>query len=243
MVRRRSSSNQMPLPFRQHGGRREGAGRKPAKGRSSVRHRPRPRLGRNTPLIVTLRARRDVPRLRAEVCFLAIWSALCRGKERDGFRLVQYSVMPDHLHMIVEADDKNALSRGMQGLTIRVARRLNGALGRHGRVFADRFHAESLDTPRRARNALAYVLLNGRRHIAKMGLVPRDGWDVRTSAPFFDGWTERCDIEVDATTPVVPARSWMLNVGWRRWGLVDPREIPGRTRAHAGSGSRPRRAP
>jgi REP element-mobilizing transposase RayT len=192
-----------------------------------VRHRARPRLGRNTPLIVTMRARWDVPRLRAEVCFLAIRAALGFGKEREGFRLVQFSVMADHLHLVVEADGDKALSRGMQGLAIRVARRLNGAIGRSGRVFADRFHAEVLDTPRRARNAIAYVLLNGRRHVAKMGLVPRDGWDVRTSAAFFDGWTQPCDLEVDHDAPVVPARSWMLNVGWRRWGLVDPREIPG----------------
>jgi REP element-mobilizing transposase RayT len=177
-----------------------------------------------------MRARWDVPRLRAEVCFLAIRAALGRGKERGGFRLVQFSVMPDHLHLVVEADDKNALSRGMQGLAIRVARRLNGALGRRGRVFAERFHAEALDTPRRARNALAYVLLNGRRHVAKMGLVPREGWDPCTSAPFFDGWTHPCDLEVDHDAPVVPARSWMLNIGWRRWGLVDPCEIPGAKR-------------
>jgi REP element-mobilizing transposase RayT len=50
--------------------------------------------------------------------------------------VVHFSVQRDHLHLIVEASDRRALSRGMQGLSIRVARAANGELGRKGRVFA-----------------------------------------------------------------------------------------------------------
>jgi hypothetical protein len=52
----------------------------------------------------------------------------------------------------------------MQGLSVRVARAANGELGRKGRVFADRYHARALTTPRAVRFALRYVLLNVRKH-------------------------------------------------------------------------------
>jgi hypothetical protein len=74
-----------------------------------------------------------------------------------------------HVHLIVEADHKAALSRGMQGFLISAARNINTALGdstrrRRGKVFADRYHAEVITTPTRARHAISYVLSNWRRH-------------------------------------------------------------------------------
>ena len=60
------------------------------------------------------------------------------GKERAGFRLVQYAVQPDHVHLIVEASDKRGLANGSRALAIRIAMRLNVMLRRRGNVFADR---------------------------------------------------------------------------------------------------------
>jgi hypothetical protein len=40
---------------------------------------------------------------------------------------------------------------------------------RAGQVLADRCHVHVLRTPREVRNAIAYVLLNARRHLAKAG--------------------------------------------------------------------------
>jgi hypothetical protein len=63
----------------------------------------------------------------------------------------------------------------VRGLAIRVARAVNRALGRRGRVFADRYHARALTTPRAVRHALVYVLMNPeaptRRHRARSVLV------------------------------------------------------------------------
>src|SRR5262249_53671999 len=59
----------------------------------------------------------------------------------------------DHLHLVVELETGRALSRAMQGLGIRLAKRLNGALRRRGRVFGDRYHEVVLDSPRKVRNA------------------------------------------------------------------------------------------
>jgi hypothetical protein len=57
-------------------------------------------------------------------------------------------VQATHLHLLVEASDERALSRGVRAFEISVARRLNKAVGRKGRVFRDRYHADALTTPR-----------------------------------------------------------------------------------------------
>ncbi len=156
--------------------------------------------------------------------------AFREGRVRGGFRLVQYAVQPDHLHLIVEASDKAALSTGMQGLSVRIARQLNGMLGRRGGVFADRYHARQLKTPREARNALAYVLLQARRHASKAtGGRSTPVIDPCSSAPLFDGFSgTRAPRAGPWDETVVAARMWLLTTGWRRHGKIDPREIPGR---------------
>ena len=83
--------------------------------------------------------------------FRAVRRALTGARARFGFRLVHFSVQRDHLHLLAEASDRRALSRGMQGLSIRVAKAVNRRLGRRGAVFADRYHARALKTPREAR--------------------------------------------------------------------------------------------
>ena len=93
-------------------------------------------------------------------------------------------------------------------------------------MLADRYHLRVLRTPREVRNALAYVLLNVRKHRAQAGRVPPRGIDPASSGRWFPHWTAR---EVPARDPPVvsPARSWLLRVGWLRWGRIDPAETPG----------------
>jgi REP element-mobilizing transposase RayT len=102
--------------------------------------------------------------LREHSLFVLVRQALAAGKRRFGFSLVHFSVQRDHLHLIAEASDGRALSRGVQGLAIRIARAVNRQLARKGRLFADRYHARALKTPREVRFALRYVLLNVRKH-------------------------------------------------------------------------------
>src|SRR5262249_39906427 len=123
----------------------------------------RPSLSERNPLHITLRALRDAPSFRSKGRFKRIRTSLGAAADRFGMRLVHFAVMADHLHLIVEARDKRALSRGMQGLAIRVAKAANRG-DRTGKVFRDRYHAVVLDSPGRVRNAVAYVLLNARRH-------------------------------------------------------------------------------
>jgi REP element-mobilizing transposase RayT len=113
---------------------------------------------------VTLRVVGGIESLREPSLFSVVRRALAEGKRHFGFSVVHFSVQRDHVHIIAEANDRRALSRGMQGLSIRVARAVNAQLGRSGKLFADRYHARALTSPRTVRLALRYVLLNVRKH-------------------------------------------------------------------------------
>jgi REP element-mobilizing transposase RayT len=170
---------------------------------------------------VTLRVHHDVPNLRRTSLLATLTDALRAGNERFGLRLCHYVVMGNHLHLIVEAEDARALARGLQGLCIRLARRVNGALKRRGRFFADRYHAHVLKTPTEVHRALSYVLLNHRKHFG--GGRADDSLDAFSSAPWFDGWhtpprsAARLRKEHRAP-PVVAPQVWLLERGWKRAG-------------------------
>src|SRR5262249_2978138 len=180
--------------------------------------RPRPFLAARCPVHVTVKAVAGAPHLRRGVCFRAVRSALAAGKEKPGFRPVHFTVQSNHLHLICEADDRMRLARGMQGLAILVAKRLNRKLDRRGRLFAERYHARILRSPRQMRNTLVYVLNNSRRHDPTISKY----WvDPLSSAPWFTGWRHALrdpSTRREGPPPIVPAATWLLQTGWRRAG-------------------------
>src|ERR1041384_4026520 len=109
---------QLELPT--WGGRRKGAGRKPKHSPRRVSHKRRPPHGTRFPVHAILRARNDAPRLRRKDVYEEIAAAL-KASERADFRVTHFSVQGNHIHLMVEAADATALSRGMQGLAVRVA--------------------------------------------------------------------------------------------------------------------------
>lgn len=237
---RRRRPKQAELEFTRWGGPRRGAGRKPKGERAGVPHRTRAPLASRYPVHVTVRLRRGFPSLRRPRPYSALMRAFGAGRERGGFRLVHYSVQSNHMHLLVEAKDRHALTQGIQGLKVRVARVLNRIWRRTGPVFADRFHDRILRTPREVRNALAYVLLNARRH-----RIPGPSPDPYSSGHWFDGWRHRRALADDAggIPPVSQPRTWLLATGWRRHGLLRLEEVPkgaprGGQRRGAGSGGR-----
>jgi hypothetical protein len=135
----------------------------------------------------------------------------------------------------------------MQGLSIRVARAVNGELSRKGKVFADRYHARTLTTPRAAYLALRYVLLNARKHqrsprpprAAVEAELPTGFVDPSSSAPWFDGFSRPAELAFGAANarrgwracsereaPVVPARTWLLRRAVRRYAAFDVDDAP-----------------
>ena len=160
----------------------------------------------------------------------ALAGAFVESTSRESFRVAHYSIQSDHVHLIVESAGMHSLACGMKSIAARVARAANRVFCRRGRVLADRYHLHILRTPSEVRRALAYVLLNTRRHLAKLGhRVPRRApIDPASSGRWFAGWSLRIPFAVDEQPPPVASpRTWLLSVGWRRHGLIDPSEIPG----------------
>jgi hypothetical protein len=124
--------------------------------------------------------------------------------------------------MLVEANDRLCLTRGMKGFGIRVARRLNALLSSRGSVWADRYHARPLRTPREVRNALIYVLFNRKKHGGGLAL------DARSSAPFFDGFADRTPAVRDPSDdcPVTDCKTWLMGHGWKRAGWLQLDDRP-----------------
>jgi putative transposase len=136
--------------------------------------------------------REEVCRLRSVQCFRVLKQAFQAANARIGFHVIHFSVQGNHVHLIVEAQGTKELSRGMQGLNVRMAIALNRLMGRRGKVFADRYHEVILKTPTQAAHALHYVL-NNRQHHAP-GVHAADWRD-----PF---------ASVDA--PLAAPRTWFL---------------------------------
>src|SRR5258705_11506525 len=142
-------------------GRRKG--RRRGRARGGVPHTERPAHGRRYPIHVTLRRARHLPSMRSQAVFSALRRALPETA-RSWFRVVQFSIQGDHAHLIVEADDKTSLARGMTGLSVRLARAYNRVVERRGRLWSERYHSRALKTPREVRLALVYVFGNWRKH-------------------------------------------------------------------------------
>jgi len=128
--------------------------------------------------------------------------ALERAKKRAGFRVVQFSVQQNHVHLLVEADDRRTMSSGLRALVARIARGLNRVMHASGRRFDDRYHEHILATPTEVRNALHDVLGNRAVHLARRGVdIARHAIDPFSSV----------------SEPLVKRpRSWLLREGWTR---------------------------
>lgn len=179
---------------------------------------------------MTLRALDDAPFLASDYLIRHIHNVVERSQRSD-FRIVEFNVLGNHVHLIVEAADREALSRGVQGFTVRFTRRVNRVLGREGRLFAQRYHSRALKTPLEVRNALRYVLMNRKHHRA--GKFQKNWIDPWSSAAWFSGWARPVVLDsswkrelTSLPKPTADPKTWLLRVGWKRWGLLDFDERP-----------------
>ena len=220
------AASQTTFGFIRRGGKRRGSGRKPnTPGRPGVAHRRRPTLNGKQPVHVTLRLHDDAPNLRRNALHGVIFDALRAASLKDGFRLCHFAVLGNHLHLIVEASTTERLARGIQGLCVRLSRRINQALRRRGRFFSDRYHAHVLRTPTEVHHAIAYVLLNQRKHEAERSAYrPPPAVDPFSSGPWFEGWAvapaNAQRLRRLSEPPVVAATTWLLQQGWRKLGPI-----------------------
>ena len=235
-TRRRREPRQLSLAdARTRGGPRPGAGRKRVDptARANVEHRVRPVHVGERPVHVTMRRAKGLPGFRAERVRSVLEHAM-RDSQRCDFRIAHYSIQADHLHLIIEADDPAALTRGMRSLSVRIAMRLNKRVLERvrGRVWGDRYHGRDLAGPRAVRNALVYLFANHLKHGEyDVGLI-----DPCSSARWFAGWmptSHPLDQPRTATPSVEPPTTWVLREGWltKGGGRIHVGEVPRALRA------------
>ncbi len=247
----RSSEQHVQQELLRRGGKRKGAGRKPANGRAGSSHEARPFVDAKHPLHVVLRVVPEVGNLRRRRMYKAVRDASVVAAVRGRIRIAQISIQDLHLHLIIEAENNEVLARGMQGLQISLARNINSALSpdgirrRRGRVFAGRYYLVVLRSPTQVRNALTYVLQNWRKHHEDQSrrrapdcIVDRGApatWlvDPYSSGLSFPDWQEREGEDwmwpiPDGYDPLVVfrPRSWLLSEGWKLVGSISARTVP-----------------
>jgi REP element-mobilizing transposase RayT len=166
-MRRRRLKKPIQLALPTRGGKRKGAGRPKTVG--VVQRVKRPKFSRRFPVHVTMRVRDEVGKLRTNKIYAQIQRSFYYGHDRFGMRMVEFSVQHNHIHLVVEAEDRKALWRGIQGLSVRIAKAVNKVLGRKGKFFGDRYHARVLRTLAEVRNAVAYVRHNFKKHRERLG--------------------------------------------------------------------------
>jgi putative transposase len=238
-MRGRRSPQQLELPLKSTwGGRRRNAGRRPGP-HPQTPHRARPRHYFGHPVHVTLRA--GLGSLRSQFLYPTVRIAISRATRHapDRFRIVHYSVQSNHVHLIVEAAERRALTAGVHGLEARLTRYINQLLNRRGSLWADRWHGRALTSPREVRNALVYVLANFRKHASRP--MPH-GADPCSSAEWFHGF-HGLDVQrgppplavrawplgkEDEEVPVSEPKSWLLRHGFLKAGRIRLDEAPRR---------------
>ena len=229
MVRTRARKTHLQLDLADarketgRGGWRRHAGRKKKPG--AISHSTRPEHRSYHPEHVTLRLVEGAPSLARDNLMKGIRKVIA-ASHKDDFRINEFNVLDNHLHLIVEAASTHAVARGMQGFAVRLVKRLNAMLRRTGKLFAHRYHARALRTPRQVFNTLRYVLLNRKHHGAEKRFSKY--WvDPYSSAPWFTGWAQPFSrhawmIEdlVGTPSPTKPPTVWLLTTGWKQHGLL-----------------------
>jgi hypothetical protein len=195
-------------------------------------HDRRPDHDARHPVLLTLRAAAGVPSLRANALFAAVESSMARVDD-DSFRILHFSVQQDHFHAIVESETHEELIRGIRSLVIRIALAIK-RVARVSPVWGDRYHARPLTTPREVRHAIAYVLLNFRKHLRAPAAI-----DPRSSGAWFDGWKRPPRTPAEPRPTSLP-RTWLAGTGWRRHGRIGFDDGPKPPPVAASAKSRPR---
>ncbi len=238
---RKGGAHEQLVLIKPRGGKRKGAGRPPKGARAGAPHKERQFPHARYPMHVVLRVVAAVGQLRRRSVYHAIRAATRTAARRESFRIVHLSIQRTHVHLIVEADSKSALARGMQGFEISAAKHINAAISkerpgprRRGAVFPDRYHAETITSPRQARHTLMYVMSNFRKHQEdRSALTSTWPIDWFSSACAFPDWKELVDhtlvLQRPATYEPLAVRSpqtWLLRDGWKKSGPISCFDVP-----------------
>jgi len=136
------------------GGRRPGSGRKRLHSKG-VAHRAREKVNHRLPLHINFKYKTCI---KNKFCLKLLKKAIMNARSH-GLKIIHFSLQSNHIHLLIESETNEILTKGMRSLTVTFAK----GLGR-GRVQLERYHLHVLKSVREARNAALYVLFNQQKH-------------------------------------------------------------------------------
>ncbi|MEM7515878.1 MAG: hypothetical protein AAF368_03000 [Planctomycetota bacterium] len=200
------------------GGNRTGAGRRKSAA-SGISHIARVPVSPKVPLLIRQRFRSGLPTLRKATAHEVLVDMLCEHRkelEVFGVRVLHYGVRKDQVLYVVEGDDRDVLSRGLQGIGVSLSRRLNRLFRRKGAIYSDRYEERNLENPEALRAAYVQLFCHGR----SKGTEP----DVYSSGDYFDGWADYEPYEIDEEAPISLPKSALAKRGWHKAGWLELQE-------------------
>lgn len=136
------------------GGRRPGSGRKRLHSKG-VSHRVREKVTHRTPVHINFKYKTLIKnKLSLKLLKRAIMNA-----RSHGLKVIHFSLQSNHVHLIIESENNDLLTRGMRSLTVTFAKGL-----RRGKVQLERYHLHVLRSISETKNAVHYVLFNKQKH-------------------------------------------------------------------------------
>lgn len=143
-----------------HGGRREGAGRKPmldSKGRRiHPPHDARPKWTGRRVVLIEAPLAADVPDLSKGKYGKILQAIFAGGFELEGFRLLAYGVERTRLRYVIQVDSPRALATGMKSIGSSISLTINPIRKAHGRLYSTRYQLTILE-PSAVKKAVAEV--------------------------------------------------------------------------------------
>lgn len=92
--------------------------------------------------------------------FLVFFTVFCREARRWNIRVIGVCPMFDHLHVLVECEDKVRLCRFVQAYTRQYAEEFNLSIGASGSVFEEQFGRAEREGLKEVRSACSYLYNN-----------------------------------------------------------------------------------
>ncbi len=168
------------------GGSRSGAGR--PKSSAFVSHLSRPRVGRQRPLLITLKIRSAFGDIRNPE-FFEVFEKACQRARRFGLRIIHFSFLPTKILLFVEFKKQEELEKSFKSLNTALAVYLKKdffkrtGLTHRGAVFLGRFEMKVISSAEESKAALREVLFSPAKLFSRKIYA-----DTYSSGALFGSW-------------------------------------------------------
>ena len=129
----------------------------------SIRHRKRAEIKKPSSLHLTIKIAKNKAGVKNKQILKVLKRAILKGRSA-GIRIIHFTLEYDHIHLLVEADCKIKLGRGMMRFGVTLAKGINHYRRDQGQVYKHRYHQRFITSRRDLKNVMNYIFHNGLKH-------------------------------------------------------------------------------